>query len=145
MSGGDTITPKQWCIPVVVVLVATVGMFWGVLTYQNADRSTGSKVVKAPSKTNTIPSASKKSKAKVKNNVLVVTAKCSCSLYRDYGLHDPSWVNYCPRCHGTGTLIFEKTGDCPEGMIRCTRCDADFCAVHGKEHVYRHPTYLIPA
>ena len=80
-----------------------------------------------------------------KNNVLTVTAKCSCSLYNDYNLHDPSWVNYCPLCHRYGTLIFERTCDCPEGMMRCTNCDADFCAVHGKEHVCKHPTYLIPA
>ena len=143
MRGGDIITPKQWYLPMLVVSVAIVGLFSGVLNDQNADYSTGSKVVQSPSQTSTVQTASKpKAKAKVRTDVLVVTAKCSCSLYRDYKLHDPSWVNYCPRCQRHGTLIFEKASDCPEGMIRCTHCDADFCAVHGKEHINNRPTHL---
>ncbi len=146
VRGGDIITPKQWFLPIMVVSVATVGLFSGVLNDQNANYSTGSKVVQSPSQSNTAQVASEpKAKAKARNDVLVVTARCSCSCYQDYKLHDPSWINYCPVCHRYGTLIFEKTSDCPEGMMRCTCCDADFCAVHGKEHVCRHPTYLVPA
>ncbi len=142
MSGGDIITPKQWSIPILVFSVALVGLFSGVLNDQSASYSTGSKIEQPPSQTNNVQLASQaKAKAKVRD-VLSVTAKCSCSLYGDYKLHDPAWVNYCPRCHRQGTLVFERTGDCPEGMIRCTHCDADFCAVHGKEHVNRHPAYL---
>ncbi len=139
------ITPKQWCLPAVVIGVAMAGLFYGILNDQSANHSTGSKVVQSPSQADNVQTSEPKAKAKVRNDVLVVTARCSCSFYRDYKLHDPSWINYCPVCHHRGTLIFEKTNDCPEGMIRCTCCDADFCAVHGKEHVYRHPTYLIPA
>ena len=143
MSGGDIITPKQWYIPIVILSISLVGLFSGVLNDQGASYSTGSKIVQPPSQTSTVPLASEpKANAKVKSNALVVNAKCSCSLSRDYRMHDPSWVNYCPKCHRKGTLIFEKTGDCPEGMIRCTCCDADYCAVHGKEHINGHPAYL---
>ncbi len=145
MRGGDIITPKQWYLPMVVVSVAMIGLFSGVLNDQNADYSTGSKVVQPPSQTNTVPVASEaKVKAKTKSNAITVTAKCSCSLYGDYKLHGPSWIKYCPRCHSRA-IVFEKTGDCPEGMIRCTHCDADFCAVHGKEHINNRPTYLAAA
>lgn len=82
-----------------------------------------------------------KSKIK-KSNVLSVQGKCSCSLMSDYIKHGAEWVNYCPQCHKYGTLRFTTGGGCPEGMIYCTRCDADFCAVHGKEHVYEGSTYL---
>ena len=145
VRGGDIITPKQWCLLVVVIGVVMAGLFYGVLNDQSVSHSTGSKVVQSPSQSNDANVASEpKTNAKV-NDVLVVTARCSCSFYHDYKLHDPSWINYCPVCHQHGTLIFEKTSDCPEGMIRCTCCDADFCAVHGKEHVCRNPAYLIPA
>ncbi len=146
MRGGDIITPKQWFLPIVVLSVATVGLFSGVLNDQSANYSIGPKVVQSPSQANTAQVTSEpKAKAKVRNDVLVVTARCSCGLYGDYKLHDPSWINYCPQCHQHGALIFERTSDCPEGMIRCTCCDADFCAVHGKEHVCSHSTYLMPA
>ena len=145
MSGGDIITPKQWYIPIVILSISLVGLFSGVLNDQGASYSTGSKIVQPPSQTSTVPLASEpKANAKVKSNAIKVTAKCSCSLYGDYKSHGPSWVNYCPRCHSRA-IIFEKTGDCPEGMMRCTRCDADFCAVHGKEHINSRPTYLAAA
>jgi hypothetical protein len=87
------------------------------------------------------PEISAKSNVR-KSETISATAKCSCSLFDDYKNHHAQWVNYCPQCNKYGTLIFEKTGDCPEGMIRCTRCDADFCAVHGKEHTYSGSKYL---
>ncbi|WP_424354529.1 hypothetical protein [Methanobacterium sp. MBAC-LM] len=117
-----------------------VGLFSGVLNDQSASYSNEPKVVQPQSQTNTVPVASE-AKVKAKTNAIKVTAKCSCSLYGDYKLHGPSWVNYCPRCHSRA-IVFEKTSDCPEGMMRCTRCDADFCAVHGKEHINSRPTYL---
>jgi len=80
-----------------------------------------------------------------KGGTLSTNVKCSCSLSSDRALHAKSWVNYCPKCHRSGTLTFEKTRDCPEGMIRCTHCDADFCPVHGKEHKSRGAAYLKPA
>jgi len=145
MHGGDIITQKSWYISIIILCVAISGLFYsGVLNDQNEAYMAGTKTMESSSQSNTPQLASEanaESKVK-KRDVLSVTAKCSCSLYGDYKLHDPAWVNYCPVCHRYGTLIFEKTCDCPEGMIRCTHCDADFCAVHGKEHVYRHPTYL---
>ena len=80
-----------------------------------------------------------------KKEIVSTEAKCSCSMFTDYEVHAQSWVNYCPKCHKYGTLVFEKTGDCPEGMVRCTDCDADYCAVHGKEHVDKGIAYLISA
>lgn len=77
-----------------------------------------------------------------KGGTLSTKVKCSCSLSSDRALHAKSWQNYCSKCHRFGTLTFEKTRDCPEGMIRCTRCDADFCPVHGKEHRNRGAAYL---
>ncbi|MGB9977648.1 hypothetical protein [Methanobacterium sp.] len=145
MRGGDNITSKQWFLPIVVVSVAIVGLFSGILNDQGPSYSTGSKIIESPSQASTVPAASEeKVEAKTKSNAIKVTAKCSCSLYGDYKLHGPSWVNYCPRCHSRA-IVFEKTGDCPEGMMRCTRCDADFCAVHGKEHINSRPAYLAAA
>jgi len=76
---------------------------------------------------------------------IVASGKCSCSLYTDYNVHTGKWVNYCPYCKKYGTLVYDKPSDCPEGMIRCTNCDADFCIVHGKAHVTKNPKYLTPA
>ena len=128
--------------------MAISGLFYcEILNDENAIYSVVIKIVQPLSQANAAQlysQANDKSKTK-KSNTLSVTAKCSCSKYGDYNLHDPSWINYCPECHRYGTLVFDKPEDCPEGMIRCTNCDADFCAVHGKEHIHCHPTYLTPA
>ncbi len=125
--------------------MATGGLFYsGTLNNGNTNDLSVDKPVQSlpqPNVNQMASEANAKSKVK-KSGALSVSAKCSCSLYEDYRTHGPSWANYCPRCHAYNTVIFEKTGDCPEGMMRCTRCDADFCAVHGKEHINRHPTYL---
>jgi hypothetical protein len=95
------------------------------------------------------PQVSAKSKVKKKyvfTEVVSANAKCSCCMLSDYVKHAKSWQSYCPRCHKSGRLIFEKTRDCPEGMVRCTSCDADFCAVHGREHVRKKSApFLTPA
>lgn len=88
-----------------------------------------------------ISEANAKSKIK-RGNLLSVRGKCSCSLLTDYKMHRAKWLNYCPQCHKYGTLRFTRGGGCPEGMLYCTRCDADFCVVHGKEHVYGGAKYL---
>jgi hypothetical protein len=60
-------------------------------------------------------------------------AKCSCSLSDGYYYHyNITFVNKCPYCGGK--LAFEEKSYWVEGLWYCTRCDMDFCLVHGKEH-----------
>lgn len=72
------------------------------------------------------------------------TGKCTCSLQADYAYHTATFKNYCPNCHSKGTLNYEQGSGYhnPEGMWYCTRCDMDFCLVHGKEHVSGTDNYL---
>ncbi len=59
--------------------------------------------------------------------------------------HFKMFKNYCPYCHKKGTLSFEEGSasyTSPEGMWYCTRCDADFCLVHGKEHINNNAKWL---
>ena len=127
--------------------MAVSGLFhYGVLNDDNEIYLDLAKIVQPLSQANAVQLDSQSNdKSKAKSNILTITARCSCSKYSDYNLHDPSWINYCPECHRYGTLVFDRPKDCPEGMIRCTNCDADFCAVHGKEHICCHPKYLTPA
>jgi hypothetical protein len=37
-----------------------------------------------------------------------------------------SFMNYCPFCHGHGTLSYNPKGTY-EGEFTCMRCDSDFC------------------
>ena len=65
------------------------------------------------------------------------TGRCTCSLQSDYTYHTVTFKNYCPNCHHKGTLRYEEgpaSWTCPEGMWYCTRCDMDFCLIHGKSH-----------
>lgn len=91
-----------------------------------------------------IPEASAKSKVH-RSGVITVTGECSCSMGTNDIRRTKSWVNYCPECHKYGTLTFQRTWDCPEGMLVCNSCDADYCAVHGKEHIYYGAPFLRPA
>lgn len=76
-------------------------------------------------------------------------ARCSCSLSTDYNIHHGKYVNYCPHCKKKGILSYTNSQGCPEGMFYCDMgkggCDADYCIVHGKEHVNSNPKYLTPA
>ncbi len=98
-----------------------------------------------------LPSEQKvNAKSKVqKRGIISTRGECSCSMFTNCASHSKSWVNYCPQCHKYGTLSFTRGGGCPEGMLYCNMakggCDADYCSVHGKEHVYRGATHLIPA
>lgn len=74
---------------------------------------------------------------------------CSCSLYEGNYHIKATFKNYCPNCHHKGSLAFEQ-GDykgsdytSPEGLWYCTRCDMDFCLVHGKEHVNHNAYWLV--
>lgn len=76
-------------------------------------------------------------------------ARCSCSLSTDYNIHHGKYLNYCPHCNKNGILSYTNAQGCPEGMFYCDMgkggCDADYCIVHGKEHVNSNPKYLTPA
>lgn len=109
-------------------------------------RTTSTKAVSAASKTTT----------KVTQGNPVITAdyveadaRCSCSLSTDYKIHHGKYVNYCPHCKKKGILSYTSAQGCPEGMFYCDMkkggCDADYCIVHGKEHVNKNPKYLTPA
>lgn len=70
------------------------------------------------------------------------SAYCSCSLSDGYYRHyNMTFINRCPYCGGK--LYYERAGYWVEGIIVCSRCDMDFCCVHGKEHG-RKGYYLTP-
>ncbi|MDP3484451.1 MAG: hypothetical protein Q8S06_02930 [Methanobacteriaceae archaeon] len=81
---------------------------------------------------------------KVNSQYVESTARCSCSLHKDYKLHSEQFKNYCQYCKKSGKLKYERGRSCPEGMWVCSNCDADFCMVHGKSHV-KKAKYLIKA
>lgn len=73
---------------------------------------------------------------------LTSTGKCSCGRTGDYKYHEASFKNYCPYCKISAVMIYEEGSTCPEGMWVCTKCDADFCLVTGKEHIIKSPKWL---
>lgn len=73
---------------------------------------------------------------KITKDTVSCTGRCTCSLQTNYAYQTRSFVNYCPNCHRKGTIRYE-VGKCSqnvEGMWYCSRCDMDFCLVHGKSH-----------
>jgi hypothetical protein len=81
---------------------------------------------------------------KYNNKYLISTAKCSCGDAGHYNYQNATFKNYCPFCKIDGTMIYEENTDCPEGMWVCTKCDADFCLVIGREHIANSTKYLTP-
>jgi hypothetical protein len=76
------------------------------------------------------------------NYIHIDSAYCSCSLSDGYYRHyNMTFINKCPYCGGK--LYYERAGYWVEGIIVCSRCDMDFCCVHGKEHG-RKGYYLTP-
>lgn len=59
-----------------------------------------------------------------------------------YKLTKKTWKNKCPFCGGTFKFNPKKT---PEGELTCSKCDADFCAVSGKDKAYKVRKTLTPA
>lgn len=145
MRGGDIIKRKTLYLSIFALCMAISGLFsFGflnspVLTDSNESKTISPVIAEGIKQ---LPSEEKVNAKSKKSRLIKVTAKCSCSLLEDYNLHTSKWINYCPQCHKYGTLKFTKGGGCPEGMLYCTSCDADFCSVHGKEHVYSRSTYL---
>lgn len=149
MCGGDIITWKVWLVALFVLCTSLTGISFGALNILDAADLGTINFIQPASQADRDNSQLFNRTVNAKHifkrgGILSVTAQCSCSLYADYEIYDSEWLNYCPECHSYGTLIFDRPEDCPEGMIRCTCCDADFCAVHGKEHVYRYPKFLTP-
>lgn len=145
MHGGDIIKRKTLYLSVFALCMAIGGLFsFGFSNSQIFTDSTESKIISSAANEgiNHLPSKEEVNAKSKKRGSISVTAKCSCSLLDDYNLHKAKWINYCPQCHKYGTLKFTRGGGCPEGMLYCTSCDADFCSVHGKEHVYSGATYL---
>jgi len=73
---------------------------------------------------------------------LISVGKCSCGKAGDYHYHEASFKNYCPYCKVYGIMIYKEGSKCPEGMWVCSKCEADFCLVTGKEHIVKSPKYL---
>lgn len=144
-TGGDTIKRKSLYICMLALCMVLGGLFFGTPNSQSLFKDSGSNLVRPSSAVATSEqNVNAESKAQ-KSGIISVSAVCSCSLYTSGATQRKSWENYCPKCYKYGTLVFERTGDCPEGMVRCTSCDADYCAVHGKEHINYGAPYLRPA
>jgi hypothetical protein len=109
-------------------------------------RTTTTKAVSAASKTTTKVT---QGNPDIAADYVEADARCSCSLSTDYNIHHGKYLNYCPHCNKNGIISYTNAQGCPEGMFYCDMgkggCDADYCIVHGKEHVNSDPKYLTPA
>ncbi len=108
-------------------------------------RTTSTKAVSAAGKTTKVTQGN----PVITADYVEADARCSCSLSTDYNIHHGKYLNYCPHCKKNGILSYTNAQGCPEGMFYCDMgkggCDADYCIVHGKEHVNSNPKYLTPA
>jgi len=59
-----------------------------------------------------------------------------------YKLTKKTWKNKCPFCGGK---LKWNPKNVPEGELTCSKCDADFCAVSGKDKAYKVRKVLTPA
>lgn len=152
-SGGDTIKQKSIYISLLALCMVIGGLFLAPNLNQDLSKDSRTNLVQSSSATSTseLPSEQKvnaKSKVK-KSGIISARGECSCSLFTSLSTISKSWVNYCPKCHKYGKLSFTRGGGCPEGMLYCNMakggCDADYCAVHGKEHINKGADHLIPA
>lgn len=65
-------------------------------------------------------------------NTITVTAKPSAGEGLEYKEYTTVFLNHCPLCNHSGTLSFNPKGTA-EGEITCSHCDADYCAVSGRD------------
>lgn len=78
-------------------------------------------------------------------------SQCACGLQGDYLYHTATFLNYCPHCHRYGSLHYTHNEGSVEGRLTCGDgygnggCDADYCAVDGKEEVYHGALWLTKA
>jgi hypothetical protein len=99
------------------------------------------KAISVKSKTTTSSNKPSQGTSQITAGSVSADGRCSCSLHTDYKIHHCTWLNYCPYCKRYGTLAYTTKG-CSEGMFYCKHCDADFCIVHGKEHINKNARYL---
>jgi len=77
-----------------------------------------------------------------KDNLTVTTWAYPSKAGYSYKLTKKTWKNVCPFCKGKLKFNPKKT---PEGELTCSKCDADFCAVSGKDKAYKVRKTLTPA
>jgi N-acetylmuramoyl-L-alanine amidase len=58
-----------------------------------------------------------------------------------YKWYYKTFIDYCPHCHHYNVLLKNPKG-VPEREYTCRRCDADYCAVTGKEK-YSYSRYYL--
>lgn len=80
-------------------------------------------------------------KATFKDDTVTTWAYPSKAGY-SYKLTKKTWKNKCPFCGGKFKFNPKKT---PEGELTCSKCDADFCAVSGKDKANKVRKTLTPA
>ena len=82
---------------------------------------------------------------KVAVNSKTVTAICL-PLKKGYGSKavQKTWKNYCPLCKRHGTLTFNPKHN-ETGEWTCSKCDADYCGVSGKDAAVKVRAKLTPA
>ena len=82
---------------------------------------------------------------KVAVNDKTVTAICL-PLKKGYGSKavQKTWKNYCPLCKRSGTLTFNPKHN-ETGEWTCSKCDADYCGVSGKDANTKVRAKLTPA
>jgi len=76
-------------------------------------------------------------------NPITVTAKPSAINDLAYVDYTMTWENHCPLCGHNGTLTFNPKGTY-EGELTCSYCDADYCAVTGKDKHGKGPRACLP-
>ncbi|MDO8870301.1 MAG: hypothetical protein Q7V10_06065 [Methanobacteriaceae archaeon] len=153
MEAGIITRRLIMAVALVSCMVVSGVPIFGELSSKNVDTTKiTAQVVKAPAVNASYFYVTKKKKTKKKSTKSTLpnvgatsvtatsqyvdsTARCSCSLHKDYKLHSEQFKNYCPYCKKSGKLKYERGRSCPEGMWVCSNCDADFCLVHGKSHV----------
>ncbi|MGZ7069564.1 MAG: hypothetical protein ACXVHN_01970 [Methanobacterium sp.] len=142
-NGGDTIKPKTFYIGFFVICLAIGGLlFSGTINSQNVSKENENSLIQPAAATTSGQTVNAKSNHQKRSSIITTRGECSCSLCTSGATFTKSWQNYCPECGKYGTLTYQRTWDSPEGLIWCKSCDADYCAVHGKEHIGYGAKYL---
>jgi len=76
--------------------------------------------------------------ATISASPITVTAKPSAVNDLPYVDYTVTWKNHCPLCGHDETLTFNPKSTY-EGELTCSYCDADYCAVTGKDKYGKGP------